>query len=94
MAPLGRIKRGNADESVDAPLCLEIAESMVSLHLKGHRLDAGLIAFLNINDAGGVAAPLDPALVHAHEHVGPVARLGATRAGIDGEVGVGLVEFA
>ena len=78
---------------MDTALRLKIAEGMVPLHFEGYRLNAGFITFLNVDHAGGVAAPLNPALVHTHEHVGPVARLGASRTGIDREVGVGLVEF-
>ena len=32
--------------------------------------------------------PLGPAAVHAHEHLGPVAGLGAAGAGLDAQVGV------
>jgi hypothetical protein len=92
--PLGGVEGRDPDESVDTALRLEVAEGVVSLDLEGDRLDACLITFLNVDNRSIVAASLDPALVHAHEHVGPVARLGATCSGIDREVGVGLVKLA
>jgi hypothetical protein len=41
-----------------------------------------------------VAAAFGPALIHAEEHVGPVAGFGAAGTGVDGEVGVAAVEGA
>ena len=93
VTPLCRIKWRNANEAVDSALGLEVAEGMITLHLESYRLDAGLITLLDINNASGVAAAFDPALVHPHEHVCPVARLSATGSGIDRQIGISLVEF-
>ena len=40
------------------------------------------------------AAALEPAQVHAQQHLGPVLRLGAAGAGVDGEDGAALVVLA
>src|SRR5262249_62084471 len=38
--------------------------------------------------------PLDPALVHAQQHIGPVAGFGSTRARVDGKKCVGTIVFS
>jgi hypothetical protein len=53
--------------------------------------DPGLVAGLVIGDAGLPAARLAVAQVHAQEHVGPVARLGASRPGVDAHESAALI---
>ena len=53
-----------------------------------------MIAGLHILQLDRKTAPLGPAVVHAEEHVGPVIRLGAACARLDGEDGVVPVELA
>ena len=50
-----------------------------------HALDTGLLAGLEVDDLALEAATLRPFRVHAQEHLGPVLRLGAAGAGMDGD---------
>ena len=59
-----------------------------------HALDAGFVARLQVDDLAAEAPPLRPAHVHAHQHLGPILRLGAAGAGMDGDDRVLLVELA
>ena len=62
-------------------------------HLQRRGLDAGLLALALLHQLHFVAVLFGPAHVHAHQHLGPVLRLGAAGAGVDfdiGVVGVGL----
>ena len=49
---------------------------------------------LNIDDLRLETAALDPALIHAQQHVGPIARFGAAGAGVNGDERVGAIVFA
>ena len=51
----------------------------------------GGFARQHVGDLHLPAARLGPALIHAHEHVRPVARLGAAGPGVDAEDAVALV---
>ena len=51
----------------------------------------GLFAGQQVEDADLETVPLRPADVHPHQHLGPVLRLGAAGAGMDGEQGVARV---
>jgi hypothetical protein len=55
-------------------------------------LDPGFIALLVIHDRVGEPAAFHPAGVHAVEHEGPVATLGAAGPGLDAEVAIAGVE--
>ena len=77
-----------------AALGLGVAVGVLALDEDGGLADAGLVAGLHVLQFHGEAAALGPAVVHAEEHVGPVVRLGAARAGLDGEDGVVAVELA
>ena len=57
-------------------------------------LDAGLVARLQVDDVALEAAPLDPAKIHAQQHLGPVLRLGAAGARVDGDDGVLAIVLA
>ena len=46
-------------------------------------LDPGFLAILDFKDARLVAAPLSPAQVHAHQHLGPVLRFRTSGARMD-----------
>ena len=52
--------------------------------------DAGLLAFLNVQNIHLKAAALGPANVCSEQHIGPVLRLGATRPALDHYDGGGL----
>ena len=59
-----------------------------------HALEAGLLAFLLVEDLGREAVPLRPAQVHPQEHLGPVGRLGPAGAGADRQERRALVVLA
>ena len=63
---------------------------MVSVAL----LMPGFVAGLHVDDLALEAAALGPAEIHAQEHLGPVLRLGAAGAGMDGDDGVLAVVLA
>ena len=86
-ARLGVVGR-DAHQPVHALLGLEEAVGVLALDLDGDRLDAGLFAGQQVEDGHLEAVPLGPADVHPHQHLGPVLRLGAAGAGVDGEEGV------
>ena len=91
MPASGGVERGDADQAVHAGLALEMAVGVLPGHLDRGRLDARLLAREQVDHLRLEAGPLRPAQVHAHEHLGPVLRLGAARSGVDGEDGVLLV---
>ena len=94
LAPVLRIERADPDESVDAALGAQPAIGAPAVDGDGHALEARLLAFLLVEDLGREAVALRPAEVHPQEHLGPVGRLRATRAGADREQGRPLVVFA
>ena len=76
-----------------AGLGLQPAIGVRAADLQRRRLDAGLLALALLQQLHLVAVLLGPAHVHAHQHLGPVLRLGAAGAGVDLDiavVGVGL----
>ena len=93
MAAFVAIERTDAHESVDAAFGLQVAVGVFAGDLEGGPLDAGFVAGLDVEDFGFHAVLLDPALIHAHEHVGPIAGFGAASATVDGEVGIAAVEL-
>jgi len=70
---------------VHAVLCLEVSESIITLHLYSGGFYAGLITVQQICHGHLVAVPLTPAHIHTHEHGGPVVRLSTAGAGIYSE---------
>ena len=90
----GGVEGADAHQAVHAVLALEIAVGVLALNLDGGALDARLLAVLPVEQGVGVAVALRPAGVHAVEHLRPVLRLGAARAGVDGEYGVVRVVLA
>ena len=77
------IERRNPHQPVDAGLGREQAVRVVADDRERHALDAGFLARLQVDDFPLEAAALDPPQVHAHEHLGPVLRLGAAGARMD-----------
>ena len=71
-----------------AGLALQVAVGVVALDVQRGAADAGFVVAQLVDDLGLVAVTLGPAAVHAQEHLGPVASLGAAGAGLDPEVGV------
>ena len=55
-----------------ATLGLEVTVGKVTLHLDRDGLDSCFLSLLDVHHLRSESAALDPALVQAHEHVGPV----------------------
>ncbi len=91
MPPLGVIERRDAHQPVDAALGAQIAVGVAPTDFERGAFDARLFALGLVNDLGVVLAALGPAQVHAHQHLGPILRLGAAGAGIDVDDGVAVV---
>ena len=91
VAALVRVERRDTHKPVHAPLGLAKAVGILAGDQQRCALDAGDFAREQFADLDRPAALLTPALVHAQEHVGPVARLGAAGAGVDGEDAVAVV---
>ena len=79
---------------MDSPLSLEITVSVFAAHQQGDGFDSDFFAGLNIDNLRFQTAPLDPALIHAQEHVRPIARFGAARAGMNGDERIRAIAFA
>ena len=88
------VERRDADEPVHAAFAREQTERVATLHRERGRAEAGFGAGRHLVDLDGEAAPLGPAQVHAQEHVGPVLRVGAARAGVDRADRVAVVVLA
>ena len=94
MAAGGRVEGRDADQAVDARLGLQPAVGVRAADLVGGRADAGLLARAFGDELDLHALGLGPADVHAGEHRGPVAALGAPCPGVDLEEGVVSVRLA
>ena len=81
----------DADQSVDALFRGEQAVGVGPGDLEGDAFDAGLVAGEEVELLDVEMLALGPAAVHAQEHLGPVLCLGAARAGMDFQDGVGVV---
>ena len=88
---VGGAERADPDQAVDPRLALEVAVGVLALDVDRRRLDAGDVPLLAVDDLGLVPLRLGPHQVHAQEHLGPVARLGAAGPGVDRDVGVAVV---
>ena len=88
-----RVKGGNPHQSVDALFRLQIAVGIGSVYLKGHRLDAGLVAIQIIQHLHAKALALCPSGIHAVKHGTPVAALRAACPRVQLEDGIMGVIF-
>ena len=70
---------------MDPALALQVSVGQVPVDLDRGALDAGLLAFGESSTLDLVTVSLSPAEIHPQQHVGPVLRLGATRAGVNRE---------
>src|SRR5450759_892977 len=91
---VGRVERAHAHETVDPSLSLEQPIYVLALHSQGGALEAGFVAFLRVVHLDLERTVLEPAQVHAQQHLGPVLRLGAAGAGMDGHDRAALVVLA
>ena len=78
-----RVEGRDPDQPVDADLAAQMTVGVVALDGEGDPFDAGLLAGLHVEQLGLVVALLAPAQVHAEQHLGPVAGLGAAGARVD-----------
>ena len=79
------VVRTDAHQAVHAVLAVQVAVGVGAAHREGGALDARFFAVLAVEELDVVALLLRPAQVHAHQHLGPVLRLGAAGAGVDRE---------
>ena len=94
LPPRVGVERRHAHQPVDAILALEQAVGIRALDQDAGRFDAGLVAVEIVEDLIAESMGLDPVRVHPIEHRGPVLRLGAARACLEGDDGVVAVIFA
>src|ERR1700694_2458370 len=94
MPPLVRVERRNAHEAMHAALGVEITVGVFTAHQQRDRFYSDFFTGLNVYRFRFKTAALDPALIHSQKHVGPIARLRAARAGMDGEKRVRAIVFA
>ena len=94
MPALGLIEGRDAHQAMHADLAGQQAIGVFSIDAEGRRLDAGFFARLIFVHRRLEALALGPSKIHAHQHLGPVLRLGAARAGMDGHDGVTVVVVA
>ena len=91
VAAAGSIEGRDADQAVDAALALQKTEGVRARDAQGHTLDAGFITGKIVQLLHGEMAPGSPAGVHAQQHLRPVLRFRAARAGVDLQDGVLVV---
>ena len=92
VAPGIAVKRGDAYQSVDPRLRLQVAVAAFAADCEGYPFDPSLVAGLVIGDVGLPAAALAVAEIHPEQHLRPVLRLGPASPGIDGnETGTPIV---
>src|SRR5436309_2280082 len=83
MTAMGRIKRRQSNEAMDAAFGLQIAVGVRSSNLDRHALDAGLFAWCLVENIDAESVAFTPTQIHAQEHLRPVLGLGAAGAGVD-----------
>ena len=88
------VERRHAHEAVNAVFALEQAVGVLALDEDAGGFDARLVAVEVVEDLVAQAVLLSPVGVHAVEHGGPVLRLGAARARLEGDDGVVVVILA
>src|SRR5688572_32107361 len=76
---------------MDSALGLGEAVSILAGNEHGDAFDAGGFTGERVFHFDFPTATFGPALIHAHEHAGPIARFGATGAGVDAEDAVVFV---
>src|ERR1019366_2813083 len=94
VAALGLVERRDAYQAVHTDLADQQPIGVLAIDAEGCRLDARLVAWLILIELRGETLALRPAQVHAHQHFGPILRLGAAGAGMNGHDGAALIIFA
>ena len=88
MAAARRIERRNAHQPVHAVFAFQKAVGVVPLHQNGGAFQARLVAVQIIQRFHVPAVARAKARVHAQQPLGPILRLGAARARVEGKNGV------
>ena len=73
MPPFVRVKWREAHKPMHAALGLQMSVAVVAGYKQSHRFDPDFFALLNVDRFRFETAAFDPALIHAKQHVGPVA---------------------
>ena len=94
VAPRRLVERRDAHEPMHAGLGGHQPVRVIAGQRQRDALEPGFVAGLVVDDFALEAAALRPLQVHAQEHLGPVLRLGAARAGMNGDDGVGAIVLA
>ena len=94
MPPRRGIERRDPDQPVDAGFGRQQPVRVLACHRHRRALEPRFFAGLVVDDLALEAAALGPAHVHAQQHLGPVLRLGAAGAGMDGDDGVLAIVLA
>ena len=89
-----RVERRDPDQAVHALLRLQKPEGGLPGDLERGTLDSGLLPRLPVQNFDVVPMPLGPAAIHAHQHLGPLLRLGAPRSRMNREDRAPLVVLA
>ena len=88
MALACAVEGRDPDEAVNAPLGLEVSVGVRAVDLEGGGRDSSFFGFLVVGDGDFESLVFGPAGIHAIEHAGPVAGLGATGSGLNGDISV------
>jgi hypothetical protein len=83
VAAVRLVERRQADEPVDAALRLQDPVGVLAPDGEGRGLEAGLLARARLDEVGLEAPVGGPAQVHPQQDLGPVLRVGASRACVD-----------
>jgi hypothetical protein len=94
VSPRRLIEGRDADQTMHARFSQHHAVGEVANQQDRRALDARLVAGLVVDDVPLEPAPLRPLQVHAQQHLGPVLRLGAAGARVDGDDRVGAIVLA
>jgi hypothetical protein len=92
VALLRGVKGRDAHEAMHAALGLQEAEGVFADDFERGGACAHVVTGFVVDELDLVATALAPALIHAHEHVRPVAGLRATGSGVDGDEGIATVK--
>ena len=77
-----------------ATLGLKMTISVIAAHQQGRGLDCHFLADLEIDNLRSEIVALDPALIHAQQHIGPVTGFRATGARVNRDEGIRAIVFA
>ena len=77
-----------------APFSLEITIRILTADKRRNGFDAGFVTLLDIDDLATEPILFDPTLVHAEEHICPIAGFCSSSAGMDREESAVFIEFA